>query len=76
LLLRRSAHITVTLAGLARPDKIQPNELARLASYVIKCPKCVEAFNDMGNRKPLITSREARLKCKRIAALPENLAGW
>ena len=36
--------------------KIQPNELVRLASHVIKCPKCGDAFNEMGNRKPLSTS--------------------
>ncbi len=35
---------------------IQPNELVRLASHVIKCPKCGGAFNEMGNRKPLSTS--------------------
>jgi DNA-directed RNA polymerase subunit RPC12/RpoP len=36
--------------------KIQPNELVRLASHVIKCSKCGDAFNEMGNRKPLSTS--------------------
>jgi hypothetical protein len=36
--------------------KIQPNELVRLASHVIKCPKCGDVFNEMGNRKPLSTS--------------------
>jgi hypothetical protein len=36
--------------------KIQPNELLRLASHVIKCPKCGDAFDEMGNRKPMSTS--------------------
>jgi hypothetical protein len=36
--------------------KIQANELVRLASHLIKCPKCGGAFNEMGNRKPLSTS--------------------
>jgi hypothetical protein len=36
--------------------KIQPNELVRLASHVIKCPKCGDVFNEMGNRKPLSKS--------------------
>jgi hypothetical protein len=35
---------------------IQPNELVRLASHVIKCPKCGDAFDEMGNRKPMSTS--------------------
>jgi hypothetical protein len=36
--------------------KIQPNELVRLASHVIKCPKCGGAFDEMGTRKPMSTS--------------------
>ena len=36
--------------------KIQPNELVRLGSHVIKCPKCGDVFNEMGIRKPLSTS--------------------
>jgi hypothetical protein len=28
----------------------------RLASHLIKCPKCGDEFNEMGNRKPLSTS--------------------
>jgi len=36
--------------------KIRPNELVRLASHVIKCPKCGGTFNEMGNRKPPSTS--------------------
>jgi uncharacterized Zn finger protein len=36
--------------------KIQPNELVRLASHTIKCPKCGEVFDEMAGRKPLSTS--------------------
>jgi uncharacterized Zn finger protein len=36
--------------------KIQPNELVRLASHMIKCPRCGGVFDEMGGRKPLSTS--------------------
>jgi Zn-finger nucleic acid-binding protein len=36
--------------------KIQPNELMRLASHIIKCPKCSGVFDEMGGRKPISTS--------------------
>jgi Zn finger protein HypA/HybF involved in hydrogenase expression len=35
--------------------KIQPNELMRLASHIIQCPKCGESFDETGGRKPLST---------------------
>jgi predicted RNA-binding Zn-ribbon protein involved in translation (DUF1610 family) len=36
--------------------KIQPNELVRVASHMIQCPKCGEKFDEMAGRKPLSTS--------------------
>ena len=36
--------------------KIQPNELMRLASHIIKCPKCGGVFDEMAGRKPISTS--------------------
>jgi hypothetical protein len=36
--------------------KIQPNELLRLGSHIIKCPDCGAVFDEMGGRKPLSTS--------------------
>ena len=36
--------------------KIQPNELMRLASHIIRCPKCSGVFDEMGGRKPISTS--------------------
>jgi Zn finger protein HypA/HybF involved in hydrogenase expression len=42
--------------------KIQPNHLVRLASHVIKCPKCGGAFDQMGNGKPMSTSRAASMR--------------
>jgi ribosomal protein L37AE/L43A len=36
--------------------KIQPNELMRLASHIIQCPKCGRVFDEMGGRKPISTS--------------------
>ncbi len=35
---------------------IQPNELMRLASHIIQCPKCGGAFDETGGRKPISTS--------------------
>jgi hypothetical protein len=35
---------------------IQPNELMRLASHIIKCPKCGGVFDEMNGRKPISTS--------------------
>jgi hypothetical protein len=35
---------------------IQPNELMRLASHTIKCPRCSQVFDEMDGRKPLSTS--------------------
>jgi uncharacterized Zn finger protein len=35
---------------------IQPSELLRLASHLIRCPKCGEAFDELGKKKPLSTS--------------------
>jgi len=34
--------------------KIQPNELLRLASHIIKCSKCGGVFDEMAGRKPLV----------------------
>lgn len=36
--------------------RIQPRELVRLASHIIKCPKCGQAFDEMAGRKPMRTS--------------------
>jgi Zn finger protein HypA/HybF involved in hydrogenase expression len=36
--------------------KIQPNELMRLSSHIIQCPKCGRAFDEMGGRNPISTS--------------------
>jgi len=36
--------------------KIQPNELLRLASHTVKCPRCGQVFDEMGGAKPLSTS--------------------
>jgi ribosomal protein L37AE/L43A len=36
--------------------KIQPKELMRLASHIINCPRCGEAFDEMAGKKPLSTS--------------------
>ena len=36
--------------------RIQPNELMRLASHTIQCPKCNGVFDEMGGRKPISTS--------------------
>jgi hypothetical protein len=36
--------------------QIQPNELMRLASHIIKCPKCGGVFDEMDGRKPISTS--------------------
>jgi uncharacterized Zn finger protein len=36
--------------------RIQPKELMRLASHIIRCPKCGEAFDEMNGRKPISTS--------------------
>jgi len=36
--------------------KIQPNELVRLASHIIKCPHCGDVFNELAGKKPLSTS--------------------
>ena len=36
--------------------KIQPNELMRLASHIIKCAKCGGVFDETGGRKPISTS--------------------
>jgi hypothetical protein len=36
--------------------KIQSNELVRLASQIIKCPKCEAVFDEMAGKKPLSTS--------------------
>jgi hypothetical protein len=35
--------------------QIQPNELMRLASHIIKCPKCAGMFDEMDGRKPIST---------------------
>ena len=35
--------------------EIQPNELMRLASHIIQCPKCGGVFDEMGDRKPVST---------------------
>ena len=36
--------------------KIQPNEQMRLASHIVKCPKCGGVFDELGGRKPISTS--------------------
>ena len=36
--------------------KIQPNELMRLGSHIIQCPKCSETFDEMAGRRPISTS--------------------
>jgi hypothetical protein len=36
--------------------QIQPSELMRLASHIIKCPKCGGVFDEMDGRKPIGTS--------------------
>jgi uncharacterized Zn finger protein len=36
--------------------KIQPKELMRLASHIVKCPKCGGVFDETGGRKPISTS--------------------
>jgi predicted RNA-binding Zn-ribbon protein involved in translation (DUF1610 family) len=36
--------------------KIQPNELMRLESHIIRCPKCSGLFDEMNGRKPISTS--------------------
>jgi uncharacterized Zn finger protein len=36
--------------------KIQPNELVRLASHTIRCPRCGEVFDELAGRKALGTS--------------------
>jgi len=36
--------------------RIQPRELVRLASHIIRCPHCGEAFDEMAGRKPMSTS--------------------
>lgn len=36
--------------------KIQPNELMRLASHIIRCPKCGGVFDETGGRKTISTS--------------------
>jgi hypothetical protein len=33
--------------------QIQPNERMRLASHIIKCPKCGGVFDEMDGRKPI-----------------------
>jgi uncharacterized Zn finger protein len=35
--------------------RIQPNELLRVASHMIKCPKCGGVFDEMAGKKPLST---------------------
>jgi uncharacterized Zn finger protein len=49
-------HFDFTLPCPTCGHKIQPNELVRLASHMIKCPKCGGVFDEMGGRKPLSTS--------------------
>ena len=36
--------------------QIQPNELMRLGSLIIQCPKCSGTFDEMAGRKPISTS--------------------
>jgi uncharacterized Zn finger protein len=36
--------------------QIEPRELVRLASHIIKCPKCGGVFDEMNGRKPTSTS--------------------
>lgn len=36
--------------------RIQPAELMRVASHMIKCPKCRGVFDEMAGKKPLSTS--------------------
>jgi Zn-finger nucleic acid-binding protein len=36
--------------------RIQPNELMRLASHIIQCPKCGGVFDEMAGRKLISTS--------------------
>jgi len=36
--------------------KIQPHELVRLASHMVKCPSCGAVFDEMAGKKPLSTS--------------------
>ena len=36
--------------------KIQPNELMRLASHIIQCPKCGGVIDEMGGRRSISTS--------------------
>ena len=49
--------------------KIQPNELMRLASDIIQCPKCGRAFDEMGGRKPVSTFEGAS---RLVTALRKN----
>jgi uncharacterized Zn finger protein len=36
--------------------KIQPNELVRLPTHLIRCPSCAGVFDEMAGRKPISTS--------------------
>jgi hypothetical protein len=39
-----------------RGYKIEPRELMRVASHMIKCPGCGEVFDEIAGKKPLSTS--------------------
>jgi uncharacterized Zn finger protein len=36
--------------------KIQPSEVVRLASHLIRCPQCNGIFDHLGKKKPQSTS--------------------